>query len=465
MGLNVVVLAAGNGKRMASQLPKVLHPIAGVSMLERVVTTAQALKPDVIHVIYGNGGELVPTTLKHLSVNWIKQDEQLGTGHAVSQALPFCNPKDKVLVLYGDVPLISIRTLRQLSRDTPNNGLGIVVTELKDPSGFGRIIRNEMGNIIAIIEHKDATPAQRKIREINTGILTTSAKHLKNWLPKLKNENKQGEYYLTDIVELAVDNGHPVGGVMAHCREEVQGVNDRWEQAHLERYFQETQAKLLAYSGVTIRDPSRLDVRGQVKIGKDVTLDINVVMEGNVEIGNGCFIGPGVVLKDVTIGKNVEIKANSVLEGAKIADECIIGPFARIRPGTVLEKNAHIGNFVEIKKSRVGKASKVNHLTYLGDCTVGKDVNIGAGVITCNFDGVNKWPTIIADGAFVGSNCSLVAPIKIGKNATIGSGSIVTKDAPGDRLTLSMNIEQRSIKSWKKPSKKVIKKIDIEKEA
>ncbi|MCH9643847.1 MAG: bifunctional UDP-N-acetylglucosamine diphosphorylase/glucosamine-1-phosphate N-acetyltransferase GlmU [Gammaproteobacteria bacterium] len=462
MGLHIVILAAGSGKRMASEAPKILHCIGGVSMLERVVMTAQSMKPEAIHVIYGNGGELVPTTLQHLPVNWVKQDEQLGTGHAVSKALPFCNAKDQILVLYGDVPLISIRTLRQLKRDTPHNGLGLVVTELEDPAGFGRIIRNEMGNITAIVEHKDATPTQRKIQEINTGILTTSAKHLKEWLPKLKKENKQGEYYLTDIVALAVDDGHPVGGVMAHCHEEVQGVNDRWEQAHLERYFQETQAKLLAYSGVTVRDPARLDVRGQVKVGKDVILDVNVVMEGNVEIGNGCIIGPGVVLKDVTIGRDVEIKANSVLEGAKVGDDCVVGPFARLRPGTVLEKQAQIGNFVEIKKTRIGKGSKVNHLTYMGDSTVGKSVNVGAGVITCNYDGVNKWPTTIADGAFVGSNCSLIAPVKIGKNATIGSGSIITKDAPADRLTLSVNLEQRAIKSWKEPTKQAEKRRKLE---
>jgi bifunctional UDP-N-acetylglucosamine pyrophosphorylase / glucosamine-1-phosphate N-acetyltransferase len=459
MGLNIVILAAGSGKRMASDMPKVLHRIGGVSMLERVITTAQSLDPDAIHVIYGQGGSLVPTTLHHLPVNWIEQKEQLGTGHAVLQALPYCDAGGTVLVLYGDVPLISIRTLRQLMRDTPQNGLGLVVTESKDPTGFGRIVRNEMGNIVAIVEHKDATPSQRHINEINTGILTTSQKNLKNWLPRLNNENKQNEYYLTDIVSLAVEEGHPVGGVMAHCHEEVQGVNDRWQQSELERYFQQTQAKQLAYSGVTIRDPSRLDVRGSVKIGKDVILDVNVVLEGNVEIGNGCVIGPGVILKDVTIGRYVEIKAHSVIDGAKISDECVVGPFARLRPGTVIEAKASIGNFVEIKQTRIGMGSKVNHLTYMGDSSVGKGVNIGAGVITCNYDGINKWPTTIADGAFVGSNCSLVAPITIGKNATIGSGSIITKDAPDERLTLSVNLEQRAIKSWKRPEKKAVDKV------
>ncbi len=453
MGLHVVILAAGSGKRMASSTPKIMHTIGGIPMLERVVTTARALAPDQIHVIYGNGGDLVPKELSHLSVNWVKQEKQLGTGHAVAQALPFCEVTDQILVLYGDVPLISVRTLRQLLQDTPNNGLGLVVTELADPTGFGRIIRNEVSNILAIVEHKDASQEQRKICEINTGILTASAKHLKDWLPRVKNKNKQKEYYLTDIVALAVHDGRPVGGVMAYCHEEVAGVNDRWEQARLERYFQQSQAKLLAYSGVTIRDPARLDIRGQVKIGRDVILDVNVILEGNVEIGDHCMIGPNVVLKNVVIADHVEILANSVLEGAKIAKNCSIGPFARIREGTVIERDAKVGNFVEMKKTRLGAGSKASHLSYLGDATIGKEVNIGAGTITCNYDGVNKWPTTIGDQAFIGSNTALIAPIKIGKGATIGAGSTLSKDAPAERLTLS-RAEAVTIKSWKRPTKK-----------
>jgi bifunctional UDP-N-acetylglucosamine pyrophosphorylase/glucosamine-1-phosphate N-acetyltransferase len=449
MGLHIVILAAGSGKRMASAEPKVLHQIGGVSMLEHVVNTAALLEPDLIHVIYGNGGELVPKTLSHLAVNWVRQDRQLGTGHAVSKALPHTDSKDSILVLYGDVPLISVRTLKQLLQDTPNNGLGLVVTELEDPSGFGRIIRNEVGNIIAIVEHKDANVTQRKIREINTGILTTTARHLKTWLPLLKNKNKQKEYYLTDIVSLAVNEGSPVGGVMAHCHEEVQGVNDRWQQATLERYYQKTQAQKLAYAGVTLIDPQRLDVRGHVKAGTDTVIDVNVVLEGNVEIGNNCYIGPNVILRDATLANNVTVLANSIINGAKVAKGCQVGPFARLRPGTVLMEKAKVGNFTEVKKSTIGEGSKANHLSYIGDATIGEHVNIGAGTITCNYDGENKWPTTIGDGAFVGSNSSLVAPVKIGKNAVIGSGSIVAKDAPADQLTLTQRLEHRSLKSWK----------------
>ena len=454
MGLHVVILAAGSGKRMASKIPKVLHQIGGTSMLEHVVNTAQLLDPEAIHVIYGNGGELVPKSLNHLNVNWVKQERQLGTGHAVSKALPHTDAKDSILVLYGDVPLISVRTLKQLLQDTPTNGLGLVVTELDDPSGFGRIIRNDVGNIVAIVEHKDSNVTQRKIREINTGILTTTAKHLKSWLPRLKNKNKQKEYYLTDIVSLAVQEGTPVGGVMAHCHEEVQGVNDRWQQAILERYYQRSQAQRLAYSGVTLIDPDRLDIRGHVKVGTDTVIDINVVLEGNVEIGNNCYIGPNVVLKDATLADNVTILANSIVTGAKVAKHSQVGPFARLRPGAVLKENAKIGNFTEVKKSTIGVGSKVNHLSYIGDATIGDEVNIGAGTITCNYDGENKWQTTIDDGAFVGSNSSLVAPVKIGKNAVIGSGSIVVKDAPASQLTLTQRLEHRSLKSWK--SKKAV---------
>ena len=453
MGLSVIILAAGNGKRMQSERPKVLHKLGGIALVERVVRTAQSLSADSIHVVYGNGGDRVPQTLPHLDVNWVLQQEQLGTGHAVNQALPHCNADDQVLVLYGDVPLISIKTLKELLAETPPNGLGLVIADLDDPTGFGRIIRNELGNIVAIIEHKDANKEQLKINEINTGILTTTAKHLQQWLPQLKNSNKQKEYYLTDIVSLAVDDGTPVGGVLAHCSEEVSGVNDRWQMTNLERYLQYAQAKDLTLNGVTVMDPFRLDIRGDVAIEQDVLIDVNVIMEGTVKIAKHCRIGPGVMLKDVELAEGVIVHANSVLEGAKIESGAQIGPFARIRPGTEIGKSAKVGNFVETKKTIVGEGSKVNHLTYLGDAVVGKNVNIGAGTITCNYDGVNKWQTVIEDGAFIGSNTSLIAPITVAQNAYIAGGSVINKDAPAKQLTIS-RAKQTTIKNWKPPKDK-----------
>lgn len=456
MGLKIVILAAGKGKRMESNVSKILHKLGGIPLLERVVNTAETLNPDNIFVVYGNGGDQVYDALKHLPVKWIKQDEQLGTGHAVQQAIPECKDSDKVLVLYGDVPLITKETLKQLLKDTPRNGLGLMVTELEDPSGFGRIIRNELGNIIAIVEDKDASAAQHKIKEINTGIITTSAKLLKEWLPELKNNNKQKEYYLTDIVALAVKSGHPVGGIMAHCREEVRGVNDRWQLAKLERYYQHTLARELAYAGVTIADPDRLDIRGTLEVERDSFLDVNVVVEGVVKIGTNCRIGPNVLLQNSTIEDGVTILANSVVEGAVVKQGANIGPFARLRPGTVIERNAKVGNFVETKNTILGEGSKANHLTYLGDATIGKNVNIGAGTITCNYDGLNKWPTTIGDAAFIGSNTSLIAPINIGSRATIAAGSSISKDAPAEMLTFA-RAKQTIDNKWKRPELRVKK--------
>jgi bifunctional UDP-N-acetylglucosamine pyrophosphorylase / glucosamine-1-phosphate N-acetyltransferase len=453
MGLKIVILAAGKGKRMVSSISKVLHPLGGIPLLQRVVNTAQTLEPDNIYVVYGNGGTHVRETLSHLPVEWIKQDKQLGTGHAVSQAMPAFDDSDNVLVLYGDVPLITTSTLKKLLKDTPRNGLGLMITEFEDPTGFGRIIRNEMSNIVAIVEEKDATPAQRRIKEINTGIISVPALLLKSWLPELKNDNKQQEYYLTDIVALAEKNGHSVGGIMAHCHEEVRGVNDRWQLEKLERHHQRLQAKALAYSGVTVADPARIDVRGELETGTDIFIDVNAVIEGTVKIGSHCHIGPNVMIKDTTIEDHVTILANSVLDGAVIKEGANIGPFARLRSGTVIEKNAKIGNFVETKNTILGEGSKASHLTYLGDATIGKDVNIGAGTITCNYDGVNKWPTTIGDAVFIGSNSSLVAPIKIGNNATIGAGSSITEDAPANQLTLS-RAKQNSAKGWQRPTKR-----------
>lgn len=454
MALNVVILAAGKGKRMASKIPKVLHPLAGISLLERVVKTVQSLHADTINIIYGNGDNTVPEKLSELPVRWIKQEEQLGTGHAVLQALPFIKNDDQVLILYADVPLISTKTLKHLLETTPHNGLGLVVVELEDPTGLGRIIRNEMGNIVRIVEHKDASTKQLKIREVNTGIMTMRGKHLKKWLPKLENSNRQKEYYLTDVVALAVAEDFPVGGVLARYHQEVQGVNDRWELALLERYYQRRIAKRLALAGATIVDPDRIDVRGDdVHVGHDVTIDINVVLDGKVRIGKKTYIGPNVVLKNVTIGDNVKILSNSVVEGATIANDCKVGPFARIRPESVLEKGAKVGNFVEMKKAKLGRGSKASHLSYLGDATIGSEVNIGAGTITCNYDGVNKWQTTIKDYAFIGSNTALVAPVIVAEGATIGAGSTITQDAPPNQLTIA-RIKQSTINGWQRPSRK-----------
>ena len=451
MGLSVVILAAGKGKRMASGISKVLHSVGGISLLERVLNTARSLEAYAIYVVYNSSSEsLLHEKFNHLPVHWVEQNEQLGTGHAVSKVIPFCNDdNDQILVLYGDVPLISAKTLQDLLHSTPFDGLGLLVAKLPDPTGLGRIIRNELGNIISIVEHKDANKQQLKICEINTGIMTTSSKNLKRWLPKLDNNNQQKEYYLTDIVAMAVAEGCPVGDVMAHCFEEVQGVNNRWDLTKLERYFQQSMAKKLALAGATIIDPNRIDIRGDnVYVSHDVVIDVNVILEGKIRLGRNVRIGPNVLLKNVTIDKNTEILSNSVIEDTVIGPQCSVGPFARIRPGSILEKGVKVGNFVEIKKSTLRIESKVNHLTYLGDAIIGKNVNIGAGTITCNYDGANKWPTKIEDGAFIGSHATLVAPIIIGKNATIGAGSTITQDAPANHLTLSRE-RQHTIKNWR----------------
>ena len=452
MGLQIIILAAGKGQRMRSDLPKVLHRLGGKPLLERVVNTALQLTPQAIHVVYGNGGSAVSQALTHLPVNWVEQSQLLGTGHAVLQALPYCPDDQRVLILYGDVPLISVESLKQLLENTPAEGLGLIVAELADPQGFGRIIRDERGHITAIVEQRDATEQQRHIKEINTGIVTAPVRQLKKWLPQVKNTNQQQEYYLTDIIALAANEGLPIYGAQAACGEETRGVNDRIELAALERVYQQQLAADLMRQGVMIADPNRLDIRGECAIAPDVFLDINVILEGRVVIGKNSRIGPHVVLKDVEIGENVEILANSVIEGAVIADHCQIGPFARIRPETSIAPRTKIGNFVEVKKSKLGADCKVNHLTYLGDTTVGEQVNIGAGTITCNYDGINKNPTQIGDGAFIGSNTSLVAPISIGKNATIGAGSTLTRDAPADALTVART-RQTTIKGWRRKNR------------
>lgn len=449
MGLQVIILAAGKGQRMMSDLPKVLHPLGGKSLLERVVTTAQQLNPQAIHVVYGNGGSMVSQALQHLPVNWVEQTQLLGTGHAVLQALPHCPDDERVLILYGDVPLISVDSLKTLLAMTPAEQLGLIVAELPNPQGFGRIIRNDSGHITAIVEQRDANSQQQAIKEINTGIITAPARQLKKWLPQLKNANQQQEYYLTDIVALAAGEGLAVHGAKAACNEETRGVNDRVELIALERFYQQHTATTLMRQGVTIVDPARFDVRGDVTIAADVSIDINVILEGRVIIGKNSHIGPHVWLKNVEIGENVQIFANSVIEGAVIGDRCQIGPFARVRPETVLAAGVKVGNFVEVKKSRIGQNSKANHLSYLGDATIGAEVNIGAGTITCNYDGQNKHPTHIGDGAFIGSNTALVAPITIGKDATIGAGSTITREAPAETLTVA-RARQTTIKGWRR---------------
>lgn len=447
MGLKVVVLAAGQGKRMFSVLPKVMHTIGGVPMLERVVRTAESLNPDEIFVIYGNQGEVVRSHMDYLQVKWIEQKQQLGTGHAVMQALPYCDKDDRVLILYGDVPLISEHVLRSLLDTTSERGLGLIVTELDDPTGFGRIIRNEMGNIESIVEHRDASSSELKIKEINTGIMTASVSHLSEWLPVLKSDNLQKEYYLTDIVKLAVSDGVAVGGVVCADHLELLGVNDKWQQAQLERYYQQRVAHQLAMQGVSIRDFHRLDFRREkLDISSDVVLDINVILQGSIKIGRGSVIGPNSILKDVEIGEGVIIEANAVIEGAIIDDSAHIGPFSRIRRGSRIGKKAKVGNFVEMKKADLGENSKASHLSYLGDCSIGKDVNIGAGTITCNYDGADKHHTSIGDGAFIGSNTALVAPVNIGSGATIGAGSVITSDAPNEQLTLAR--AKQTSKKW-----------------
>lgn len=453
MKLSVIILAAGQGKRMRTDIPKVLHPLGGIPLLERVINTAQGLAATEVYVVYGNGGNKLREILQHKKVRWVEQQQQLGTGHAVLQVLPSIGDDTNILVLYGDVPLISKPTLNKLLTDTPENALGILVAERDNPAGYGRIIRNTQDEIVAIIEQREATPSQQTIKEINTGILITTAKNLKNWLPRLANKNSQGEYYLTDIVALAVADGCPVVGVCSHRAEETQGVNDRCELAALERYYQKQMAETYMLQGVTLMDPARFDLRGELVVEKDVIIDVNVIIEGKVSIGARSKVGPNTLLKNVTLGENVEIKANCVIEDATIEAGCVIGPFARIRPHTHLKQDVHVGNFVEIKNSELDKGSKAGHLAYVGDATVGKNVNVGAGVITCNYDGVNKHRTIIKDGAFIGSDSQLVAPVTIGEGAFIGAGSTITAPAPPHKLTLART-KQVTVERWRPPERK-----------
>jgi bifunctional UDP-N-acetylglucosamine pyrophosphorylase/glucosamine-1-phosphate N-acetyltransferase len=453
MSLDVIVLAAGEGKRMRSALPKVLHPLAGRPLIAHVLVTARTLDPARIHVVYGHGGETLRTRLANEAVNWVEQKERLGTGHAVSQVAPFLSPDTSVLVLYGDVPLINAETLRSLLARTAESGIALVTAEVEDPRGYGRILRDSQGGITGIVEERDANEAQKAIREINTGILAARASLLLPFLNRLHNDNAQGEYYLTDVIAMAAAAGSPPVAVSAGRIEEVLGVNDRMQLAALERHFQRMQAEEQLKRGVTLLDPARFDLRGELTTGRDVIIDVNVVFEGRVEVGDDVYIGPNCVIRYARIGSGSRIEASTVIENAEIGERCHIGPYARLRPDTHIAAEAKIGNFVEVKKASIGRGSKVNHLSYIGDAEVGSDVNIGAGTITCNYDGANKHLTRIGDGAFIGSDSQLVAPVTVGAGATIGAGSTITRDAPPGELTLS-RVPQQTRPGWKRPVKK-----------
>lgn len=452
MTLSIVILAAGMGTRMYSTVPKVLHRLAGKPLLQHVIETAKLFSDDVM-VVYGYGGEVVKEALASFTVRWIFQKEQLGTAHAVLEALPFLNQEGRTLVLLGDAPLISSETLKNLLDRVPQTSFGWLTAELDNPTGLGRIIRDEDRNPIAIVEEKDASDKEKEIKEISTGVCLIPNQYLHEFLPKVKNNNNQKEYYLPTIFSMAVEKGIHIVTVSTHDQMEAQGINNKYELAQLERAYQFKQAEKFMRAGLTLLDPHRFDLRGKLNVGQDSLFDVNVILEGEVEIGSRCYIGPNCLLKNVKLGDDVRIEANSILEEAIIEEACVVGPFARLRPGAVLKEHAKVGNFVEVKKSTIGKNSKVNHLSYIGDATLGEHVNIGAGTITCNYDGVNKYQTIIGDEAFIGSNTSLIAPIEVGARATVGAGSAVSKAVPAEQLTLT-RAKQTTIPSWKRPVKK-----------
>lgn len=451
MSLEIVILAAGQGTRMRSALPKVLHPIAGNSMLGHVIHSARQLDPQRIHVVIGHGAEAVRERLAADDLNFVLQDQQLGTGHAVAQAVPFIE-SDTVLILYGDVPLIEVETLQRLLKQAAPQQLGLLTVELDDPTGYGRIVRDAAGKVTAIVEQKDANAVERAITEGNTGILAVPSQRLGDWLSRLSNNNAQGEYYLTDVIAMAVSDGLVVATEQPHDAMEVQGANDRKQLAELERHYQLRAARRLMAQGVTLRDPTRFDVRGEVTVGRDILIDINVILEGKVVIEDDVVIGPNCVIKDSTLRKGVVIKANSHIEGAILGEGSDAGPFARLRPGTVLEARAHVGNFVELKNAHMGEGAKAGHLTYLGDAEIGARTNIGAGTITCNYDGANKWKTVLGEDVFIGSNNSLVAPVDISSGATTAAGSTITQNVDNAQLAVG-RARQKNIDGWKRPEK------------
>ncbi|WP_445367530.1 bifunctional UDP-N-acetylglucosamine diphosphorylase/glucosamine-1-phosphate N-acetyltransferase GlmU [Methylomonas sp. BW4-1] len=453
MSIKTIILAAGQGTRMRSSRPKVLHEIANKALLQHVYETSLSLENNQIFIIYGHGGETVKQALISLDATWIEQKQQLGTGHAVQQAIHHVDDPDTVLILYGDVPLLKAKTIQTLLHKVSLTSLALLTVNLDDPTGYGRIVRDKDHAVVKIVEQKDANEVELQISEGNTGILACKGSQLKQWLSRLSNNNAQNEYYLTDIIEMAVEDGLTVETTQAGSQDEVLGVNNRSQLAHLERVYQAEQAQALMEKGVTLRDPARVDVRGSfAELGQDIDVDINVIFEGVNRIGFNVKIGPNCLIKNASIANDVEILANSVIEDASVGAGSRIGPFARLRPQTELADHVHIGNFVEIKKSTVGTGSKINHLSYIGDSEVGSKVNIGAGTITCNYDGVNKFKTIIEDGAFIGSDTQLVAPVTVGKNATIGAGSTITRDTPENQLTLSRS-KQLSVPSWQRPVK------------
>lgn len=450
--MSVVILAAGKGTRMYSDLPKVLHTLAGKPMVQHVIDAANNLGAQRVHLVYGHGGYLLKNTLSDSSLNWVLQAEQLGTGHAMQQAAPFFADDEDILMLYGDVPLISVESLQRLRDAKPQGGIGLLTVKLDDPTGYGRIAR-ENGKVVGIVEHKDATEEQRKIDEINTGILVANGADLKRWLAKLDNNNAQGEFYITDIIALAHHEGREITAVHPDRLSEVEGVNNRLQLSRLERVYQCEQADKLLLAGVMLRDPARFDLRGELTHGRDVEIDTNVIIEGSVTLGHRVKIGTGCVIKNSVIGDDCEISPYTVVDDSTLAAACTIGPFTRLRPGAELAEGAHVGNFVEMKKARLGKGSKAGHLSYLGDAEIGDNVNIGAGTITCNYDGANKFKTIIGDDVFVGSDSQLVAPVTVARGATIGAGTTVTRNVGEDELVIS-RVKQTHIQGWQRPVKK-----------
>ena len=448
---SAIILAAGKGTRMYSNLPKVLHKIGGKPMLQHVIDTVQQLNTDCINIVYGHGKSELEKSLQDQPVQLVYQAEQLGTGHAVQQAIPFIQDDEDILILYGDTPLISIETLQNLIASKPQEGIALLTVILDEPTGYGRIERKD-GKVVAIVEQKDANAEQQKITEINTGIMLVTGKLLKQWLSRLTNHNAQKEFYLTDIIAFAYQDGYEILTSHPIKQFEVEGVNNRLQLATIERHYQQHQAEQLLLAGVTLLDPARFDLRGKLTHGKDVTIDTNVIIQGEVKLGNNVFIGAGSILKNCTIADNSEISPYTVIEDSVIAEHCTIGPFARIRPGSQLDDHAHVGNFVELKKAHLGKSSKAGHLSYLGDSEIGSNVNIGAGTITCNYDGANKFKTVIADDVFVGSDSQLIAPVKIGKGATIAAGTTVTNNVNDNELVIS-RVKQKQLAGWKRPTK------------
>ncbi len=452
MSLSVVILAAGKGTRMRSTLPKVLHKIADKPMVQHVIDTVEGIGAENVHLIYGHGGEQLLEKVDGAHLNWVMQSEQLGTGHAMQIAQPHFKKNEKILMVYGDVPLLSAQTLQRLIAAQPSDGIGLLTVELDNPTGYGRIER-AAGDVVGIVEQKDASPAQLAIKEVNTGILVANSDDLSRWLPALSNDNAANEYYITDIIKMAHLEGRTIRAVHPENAVEVEGVNTRLQLAQLERAYQLQKAEQLLLDGVMLRDPARFDLRGELTCGQDVEIDINVIIKGKVTLGDGVVIGANCILIDCEIAAGAQIAPNSIIEASEVGEGATIGPFARIRPHSVIQKEVHIGNFVEVKKSTLGEGSKCGHLTYIGDSTLGRNVNVGAGTITCNYDGANKFQTTIGDDVFIGSDCQLVAPVTVGNGATTAAGTTVVNDVPENALAVSRT-KQRNINGWKRPVKK-----------